>query len=122
MPERQTGTNDRHTIGIDDPACQNFMRQGCFSDYLWNPKRSLQKLMISRRNIRVKVMQTLYSIEAGNHENDPGKAVKALDLLIEQARHARAFSILAKPVTRNQISGAVHEALAVAYNWQFRQW
>jgi CheY-like chemotaxis protein len=40
------------------------------------------------------------------------------DLLIEQARRARAFSILAKPVNRNQISGAVHEALAVAYNWK----
>ena len=41
--------------------------------------------MISRRNIRVKVMQTLYSIEAGSLEPDPGKAVKALDRLIEQA-------------------------------------
>lgn len=40
------------------------------------------------------------------------------DLLIEQARRARAFSVLAKPVTRNQITGAVHEALATAYNWR----
>lgn len=40
------------------------------------------------------------------------------DLLIEQARRARAFSVLAKPVTRNQITGAVHEALTVVYNWR----
>ena len=40
------------------------------------------------------------------------------DLLIEQARRARAFYVLAKPVTRNQITGAVHEALATAYNWR----
>jgi CheY-like chemotaxis protein len=43
------------------------------------------------------------------------------DLLIEQARRARAFSILSKPVTRNQITGVVHEALAVAYNWRLRR-
>lgn len=43
------------------------------------------------------------------------------DLLIEQARRARAFSILAKPVTRNQITGVVHEALSVVYNWKVQR-
>ncbi|NUQ63957.1 MAG: response regulator [Pirellulales bacterium] len=40
------------------------------------------------------------------------------DLLVEQARRARAFSVLAKPVTRNQITGVVYEALATTYNWR----
>lgn len=40
------------------------------------------------------------------------------DLLVEQARRASAFSILAKPVTRTQITGAVQEALAAVYNWR----
>lgn len=40
------------------------------------------------------------------------------ELLIEQARRASAFSILAKPVTRHQITGAVQEALAAVYNWR----
>ena len=49
--------------------------------------------MISRRNIRVKVMQTLYSIEAGSLESDPSKAVKALDRLIEQTINLFTYSI-----------------------------
>lgn len=40
------------------------------------------------------------------------------DVLVEQARRARAFSVLAKPVTRHQITGVVYEALATAYNWR----
>jgi CheY-like chemotaxis protein len=43
------------------------------------------------------------------------------DVLVEQARRAQAFSVLSKPVTRNQITGAVHEALATAYNWRIRR-
>lgn len=49
--------------------------------------------MISRRNIRVKVMQTLYSIEAGNLEPDPQKAVRALDRLIDQAVNLFTYSV-----------------------------
>jgi N utilization substance protein B len=41
--------------------------------------------MISRRNIRVKVMQTLYSIESGSLDADPAKAERSLDRLIDQA-------------------------------------
>ncbi len=40
------------------------------------------------------------------------------DMLVEQARRARAFSVLSKPVSRIQITGAVHEALATTYNWR----
>ena len=40
------------------------------------------------------------------------------ELIIEQARLARAFSILSKPVTRRQITGAVRHALERTYNWR----
>ena len=40
------------------------------------------------------------------------------ELIIEQARLARAFSILSKPVTRRQITGAVCQALERTYNWR----
>lgn len=40
------------------------------------------------------------------------------DVLVEQARRAEAFSVLAKPVTRKQITGVVHEALSRVYNWK----
>lgn len=49
--------------------------------------------MISRRNIRVKVMQTLYSIETGSLEPDPAKSGKALDRLIEGAVNLFTYSI-----------------------------
>jgi len=39
------------------------------------------------------------------------------DLIIEEARLARAFSVLSKPVTLRQLTGAVHQALQRAYNW-----
>ena len=42
--------------------------------------------MISRRNIRVKVMQTLYTIEALGRTNKPGEEVKILDNHLEQSR------------------------------------
>ncbi|MBN2291479.1 MAG: response regulator [Pirellulales bacterium] len=40
------------------------------------------------------------------------------EIIIEQARLARAFSILPKPVTRRQITGAVCRALEHTYNWR----
>ncbi|HQY12120.1 MAG TPA: transcription antitermination factor NusB [Ferruginibacter sp.] len=42
--------------------------------------------MISRRNIRVKVMQTLYSIDSMNGEVKPGEEVAILTKKIEQSR------------------------------------
>jgi len=39
------------------------------------------------------------------------------DLIVEQARRLRAFSVLAKPITRGQITGVVREALRITYNW-----
>ncbi len=40
------------------------------------------------------------------------------DLLIEQALLARAFSVLAKPVTLRQITGTVRQALERTYHWR----
>ncbi len=40
------------------------------------------------------------------------------EIIIEQARLARAFSILSKPITRRQITGAVCHALERTYNWR----
>jgi CheY-like chemotaxis protein len=40
------------------------------------------------------------------------------ELLIEQARLAQAFSVLAKPVTLRQITGVVGQALERTYNWR----
>lgn len=39
------------------------------------------------------------------------------ELIVEQARRLHAFSVLAKPVTRRQITGVVREALRLTYNW-----
>jgi len=38
--------------------------------------------------------------------------------IIEQARRAHAFSVLSKPVTLQQLTGAVHQALERTYNWR----
>jgi len=38
-------------------------------------------------------------------------------VIVEQARREHAFSVLAKPVTLEQITSTVHEALARAYHW-----
>jgi len=40
------------------------------------------------------------------------------ELMIEQARLLHAFSVLAKPVTRVQITGVVRQALERTYNWR----
>ena len=39
------------------------------------------------------------------------------DRLVEQARLAQAFSVLAKPVTMRQITGVVRVALERTYHW-----
>jgi two-component system chemotaxis response regulator CheY len=38
--------------------------------------------------------------------------------IIEQARQAKAFSILAKPITLKEVTGVVRRALESAYNWR----
>ena len=42
--------------------------------------------MVSRRNIRVKVMQTLYTLEAMNYELSPGEATSILRKNLEQSK------------------------------------
>jgi len=49
--------------------------------------------MISRRNIRVKVMQTLYSIDSMSGEVKPGEAVTILTKKIEQSRHLLTYLV-----------------------------
>ena len=39
------------------------------------------------------------------------------EMILEQARLARAFSVLAKPVTLRQVTGVVREALECVYHW-----
>ena len=40
------------------------------------------------------------------------------ELLIEQARLAQAFSVLAKPVTLGQLTGILRQALRRTYDWR----
>lgn len=47
--------------------------------------------MLSRRNIRVKVMQTLYSIESLNHETEIGRASKILENTINDTQALLAY-------------------------------
>ncbi|HMK03140.1 MAG TPA: transcription antitermination factor NusB [Ferruginibacter sp.] len=49
--------------------------------------------MISRRNIRVKVMQTLYSIDSMSGEVKPGEAVTILTKKIEQSRQLFTYLV-----------------------------
>src|SRR6187549_2594115 len=49
--------------------------------------------MISRRNIRVKVMQTLYSIDSMNGDVKPGEAVGILTKKIEQSRQLFTYLV-----------------------------
>ena len=44
-------------------------------------------------------------------------SAKLDDTIIEQARRAHAFSVLAKPVTLRQITGIVHQAMRRTYDW-----
>ena len=45
--------------------------------------------MLSRRNIRVKVMQTLYSIESMNKDTRPGEPLQILKKNLENAQQLR---------------------------------
>jgi N utilization substance protein B len=49
--------------------------------------------MISRRNIRVKVMQTLYSVDSMNGDVKPGEAISILTKKMEQSRHLFAYLV-----------------------------
>jgi N utilization substance protein B len=49
--------------------------------------------MLSRRNIRVKVMQTLYSIESMNKETRPGEPLQILKKNLENAKQLFTFLV-----------------------------
>jgi transcription antitermination protein NusB len=49
--------------------------------------------MISRRNIRVKVMQALYTLESTSQEIKPGEALKLLKKQIEQTRQLFVYLV-----------------------------
>ena len=49
--------------------------------------------MISRRNIRVKVMQTLYSVDSMNGDLKPGEAIGILNKKIEQSRNLFTYLV-----------------------------
>ena len=49
--------------------------------------------MISRRNIRVKVMQTLYSVDSMNGDVKPGEAMAILTKKIEQSRQLFTYLV-----------------------------
>ena len=49
--------------------------------------------MISRRNIRVKVMQSLYTINSSEDEVQPAQAIKLLDKHLDQSRHLFVYLI-----------------------------
>lgn len=49
--------------------------------------------MISRRNIRVKVMQTLYSLEARENEQKPGEDIRILQKHFDQTRQLFVYLI-----------------------------
>ncbi len=49
--------------------------------------------MISRRNIRVKVMQTLYALNTTQEPPVPGKAEKLLEKNLEQSRHLFTYLV-----------------------------
>jgi len=49
--------------------------------------------MISRRNIRVKVMQTLYSIDSASGDTKPGEPLTILTKKIEESRHLFTYLV-----------------------------
>jgi len=49
--------------------------------------------MISRRNIRVKVMQTLYSVDSMSGDMKPGEAISILTKKIEQSRYLFTYLV-----------------------------
>ncbi len=67
--------------------------------------------MISRRNIRVKVMQTLYSIESMNGDVKPGEAITILTKKIEQSRYLFTYLVFfITEVARYAETDARHKA------------
>ena len=44
-------------------------------------------------------------------------SAKLDQVIVEQARREHAFSVLAKPVTLEQITSTVHQALRRTYDW-----
>src|SRR5579872_4855495 len=49
--------------------------------------------MISRRNIRIKVMQTLYTLEAQEQAPKPGEAVRILQKHFDQSRQLLSYLV-----------------------------
>ena len=49
--------------------------------------------MLSRRNIRVKVMQALYSIESMNNETRPGESLQILKKNLEHSQHLFTYLV-----------------------------
>src|ERR1700730_10674254 len=49
--------------------------------------------MISRRNIRVKVMQTLYTIESTEENLQPDQTIKLLDKHLDQSRQLFVYLV-----------------------------
>jgi CheY-like chemotaxis protein len=43
------------------------------------------------------------------------------EFVVEQARLAHAFSVLAKPITLRQLTGIVQQAMQLTYNWRIGQ-
>ncbi|MBK7433919.1 MAG: transcription antitermination factor NusB [Chitinophagaceae bacterium] len=67
--------------------------------------------MISRRNIRVKVMQTLYSVDSMNGTVKPGEALSILTKKIDQSRHLFTYLIyFITEVARYAETDARHKA------------
>jgi N utilization substance protein B len=67
-----------------------------FSNPKWPYLRSLKQVlapMISRRNIRVKVMQTLYALETMENEVNPGEPVKNLQRYFDQTRDLMVYLV-----------------------------
>lgn len=67
--------------------------------------------MLSRRNIRVKVMQTLYSIEAMDHETRPGEPLAMLKKNLDNAAQLFAYLVYyLTEVARYAEKDALHKA------------
>jgi N utilization substance protein B len=67
--------------------------------------------MISRRNIRVKVMQTLYTVDSMAGEVKPGEPLSILNKKLEQSRHLFTYLIyFITEVARYSETAAKHRA------------
>src|SRR5690349_23699293 len=62
-------------------------------NYLSSQPKISSYIMISRRNIRVKVMQTLYSIETMEFDIKPGQEVRTLEKHFDQSRQLFVYII-----------------------------